>query len=154
MVAGTYVVERSTTVDALPQQIYDKISNFRNWAEWSPWEELDPDMSKTFEGQDGAVGSSYSWQGNRKAGQGKMTMAKLDAPNGATIDLQFLKPFKSESAIAFTLAPEGDATKVTWTMTGDHTLMSKIMGVFVSMDKLVGKDFEKGLTQLKAAAEA
>jgi hypothetical protein len=152
--ANTYTVERSTTIHATPQERYDRIANFRSWGDWSPWDDLDPDMEKTYAGEDGAVGSSYSWRGNRKAGEGEMTVAALHAPDSVRIDLQFLKPFKSQSITQFELTPEGDGTKVAWTMTGSHTWISRIMGLFVSMDKLVGKDFEKGLASLKAVAEA
>lgn len=152
--ASTYVVERSLVIDAPPHEVFGRVSNFRNWSEWSPWEELDPSMQKTYTGKDGAVGSTYSWQGNRKAGHGRMMISGLDAPTGATIDLQFLKPFKSQSTTAFHLAEDGGSTRVTWTMTGAHTWMSKIMGIFVSMDKMIGKDFEKGLANLKTVSEA
>ena len=152
--ADTYVVERSIAVDAPPQDVYERVSNFRRWSEWSPWDQLDPNMTKTYEGKDATVGSSYSWQGNRKAGSGKMTISDLDAPSRVTIDLRFLKPFKSQSTTQFALAPEAGRTHVTWTMTGKHTWMSKIMGIFVSMDKLVGKDFVKGLEKLKSTSEA
>jgi hypothetical protein len=141
------------TINAPPQVVYDRISNFRRWPEWSPWEELDPNMRRTYEGNDGAVGSGYAWQGNRKAGAGAMTITALDAPKSASIDLSFLKPFKSQGVLAFDLAADGGGTKVTWTMTGVHTVMMRIMGIFVSMDKLVGKDFEKGLAKLKAVSE-
>ena len=152
--AGTYVVERTETINASPERVFEKIADFRKWSEWSPWEELDPNMQKTYEGTDGAVGAKYSWQGNRKAGRGEMTMSSLVPSSGATIDLRFLKPFKSHSTTAFALAPEGDGTKVTWTMTGAHTWMTKIMGLFVSMDKMIGKDFDKGLAKLKAVVES
>ena len=151
--ADTYVVERSLRIDAAPQVLFDMTSNFRNWEEWSPWEELDPNMEKRFHGDDGSVGSGYSWKGNRKAGQGRMTISELQSPNRVAIDLRFEKPFKSQSVNTFELTPEDGGTNVTWTMTGSHNWMSKIMGVFMPMDKLVGKDFEKGLAKLKAVAE-
>jgi hypothetical protein len=152
--ASSYVVERSRTIDAAPEAVYARIANFREWQAWSPWEDLDPNMAKTYGGTDGEVGSTYSWQGNRKAGQGTMTLAKLTPPTAVSIDLQFLKPFKSRSTTAFDVAPEGEGTRVTWTMTGDHTVLSRIMGIFVSMDKMIGKDFDKGLDRLKAVSEA
>lgn len=152
--ADTYVVERSLKIDASPEEVFGRTSNFKKWADWSPWEDLDPDMQKRFHGDDGSVGSGYSWKGNRKAGQGRMTISDLSAPEMVAIDLRFEKPFKSESVIEISLAPDGDGTEVTWTMTGNHNWMSKIMGIFMPMDKMVGKDFEKGLAQLKAVSEA
>jgi hypothetical protein len=83
-----------------------------------------------------------------------MTIADVDTNAAVTIDLEFLKPFKSRSTTVFTLARDGDATDVTWTMTGPKTFMTRLMGVFSSMDKMIGPDFEKGLQRLKADAEA
>lgn len=152
--ADTYVVERSLTINASPEVIYDKTSNFQNWTAWSPWQDLDPDLEQKYHGDDGTVGAGYSWRGNRKAGQGKMRITDLEAPNRVTIDVMFEKPFKSQSVTEFALTPEGDGTNVTWTMTGTHNWMSKIMGIFMSMDKMIGKDFEKGLANLKATSES
>jgi len=153
-VADTYVVERSMTINASPADLYERISNFRNWAEWSPWEDLDPDMQQNYHGDDGTVGSGYSWKGNRKAGQGRMRISDLEAPDRVTIDLQFEKPFKSQSVTEFALNPDGDGTNVTWKLTGTHNWMSKVMGIFMSMDKTLGKDFEKGLQNLKSVSES
>jgi len=152
-VPSTYLVERSLVINAPPEEVFGRVSNLRKWSEWSPWEELDPNMQKAYTGEDGAVGSTYTWQGNRKAGRGRMMVSGLDEPTGATIDLQFLKPFKSQSTTAFQLVEDGGSTRVTWTMTGAHTWMTKIMGLFVTMDKMIGKDFEKGLAKLKTISE-
>jgi hypothetical protein len=151
---ATYEVKRTTTINAQPQQIYGKIVNLHEWVSWSPWEGIDPDMSKRYTGPDSGVGASYAWNGNRKVGEGKMTITDVAEPGRVALDLHFLKPFKAENETAFDLEPAGEGTQVTWTMTGNHTILSRIMGVFVSMDKMVGKDFEKGLAQLKADVEA
>ena len=151
---ATYEVKRSTTINAQPQQIYGKIVNLHEWASWSPWEGIDPDMTKRYTGPDSGVGASYAWNGNRKVGEGKMTITDVAEPSRVALDLHFLKPFKAENETDFNLEPAGEGTQVTWTMTGNHTILSRIMGVFVSMDKMVGKDFEKGLAQLKADIEA
>jgi len=150
---ATYEVIRTTTINAQPQQIYGKIVNLHEWASWSPWEGLDPEMTKRYTGPDSGVGASYAWNGNRKVGEGKMTITDVAEPTRVALDLHFLKPFKAENETAFGLEPAGEGTQVTWTMTGNHTILSRIMGVFVSMDKMVGKDFEKGLAQLKADVE-
>jgi len=151
--ADAYTVERSTNIGASPSEVYSHMIDFHNWTAWSPWEELDPDMSKTFAGAESGVGSKYSWTGNRKVGEGSMeiTDAKQDAE--ILIDLEFLKPFKASNKTVLTLTPASSGTQVTWAMTGKNTLMTKIMGIFKSMDKMVGPDFEKGLAKLKAVAE-
>ena len=100
------------------------------------------------------VGSVYEWSGNRKAGAGRMEITAAEPASRVVIDLRFLKPFKTESTITFMLAAEGDSTRVTWTMTGTRTLGLRVMGVFTSMDKLVGGDFEKGLTRLRTVSES
>jgi len=152
--ADKYTVVRSMTINATPEKIYSHVGNLRSWGSWSPWDALDPDMTKTFEGEDGEPGSSYHWTGNRKVGEGRMQVIEVDAPRRVSTALEFIKPFKSKSTTEFSLEPTGSVTRVTWSMKGDHTIMSKVMGIFKSMDKMVGPDFEKGLEQLKAVSEA
>ncbi len=152
--AGGYVVQRSTTIAASREDLFDRVARFSRWPEWSPWEELDPDMDKTYTGTDGEVGSGYAWSGNRKAGQGAMEMTKIVAPSRMEADLEFLKPFKSKNTMSFDLADGGDSgTTVTWTMNATHNLMTRVMSLFGLMDKMIGKDFEKGLAALKTQAE-
>jgi hypothetical protein len=133
--------------------VYAQIVDFRNWRNWSPWDDLDPDMQRSYSGADSGVGAGYAWAGNRKAGEGKMEITEAVEPSSVQVALDFLKPFKSSSTTTFNLKPQGETTEVTWTMTGPKALMTRVMGVFKSMDKMVGPDFEKGLTQLKGATE-
>lgn len=148
-----YTVERTTTIDAPAEKVYAQIVDFHNWRTWSPWDDLDPDMQRTYSGADSGVGAGYAWSGNRKAGEGNMKITEATEPSAVQIALEFVKPFKSSSTTAFNLKPQGQTTDVTWTMTGPKTLMTRVMGVFKSMDKMVGPDFEKGLKQLKVATE-
>ena len=151
--ADIYTVERTTIINAPAEKVYAQIVDFHNWRAWSPWDDLDPDMQRSYSGADSGVGAAYAWSGNRKAGEGKMEITEAVEPSTVQIALDFLKPFKSSSTTTFNLKPQGDTTKVTWTMTGPKTLMTRVVGVFKSMDKMVGPDFEKGLTQLKGASE-
>lgn len=153
MAGDTFVVERSERISAPAESIRERIVDFRRWQAWSPWEEVDPAMERTYSGAESGVGASYAWSGNRKAGQGSMTITGVDDDRVA-LDLSFVKPFKAENEIEFLLRPDGDATDVTWRMTGPKTFMTKVMGIFKSMDSLVGPDFEKGLRRLKADAES
>jgi hypothetical protein len=154
MADETYTVERSARMSAPPERIYEQIADFHNWPHWSPWEGLDPDMQRTYSGADSGTSAVYSWSGNRRAGQGRMEIRSASAPSVVDIDLAFEKPFKSRSDTVFTIASEGpDASHVTWTMTGKKTLITKVMGVFKSMDAVIGPNFEKGLAQLKAVVE-
>jgi hypothetical protein len=150
--ADTFTVERSTVVNAPAPAIHARINDFHRWTDWSPWEGMDPNLQRTYAGPTSGVGSSYGWQGNRKVGAGEMTIIAT-APQQVDIELNFLRPFKASNHTVFALVPEGDATRITWTMTGKKTLMSKVMGLFMNMDRLIGRDFEKGLAALKRVSE-
>jgi hypothetical protein len=157
--SDTYTVERTTTIAADPARVYAQVIDFHRWPAWSPWEGLDPDLNRTYSGPAQGVGSTYAWKGNRKAGEGRMEIVRAgeprpDEPGEIEVALSFLKPFRSTSRTTFAFVPEDGGTTVTWTMTGPMTLMSKVMGIFTSMDKLVGPDFEKGLAQLRMVSEA
>lgn len=151
--ADTYTVTRTATIEATPAELYERVVDLHRWEAWSPWVDLDPEMVTTYSGVDRGVGAAYDWSGNRKAGAGRMEIVE-DVPNErVTLDLSFLKPFKSESQITFVfdeVAP--GSTQVTWELVGPQTLSTRIMGIFVSMDKMVGKDFEKGLERLRVDA--
>lgn len=154
MAESKYTVTRSTTIAATPDRVYDELADFRNWQRWSPWEDLDPDLRRTYSGAESGTGSVYAWSGNRKAGQGRMEMTEAVRPSRVAIDLAFEKPWKARNDTGFVITPDGAGSRVTWTMTGDKTLMTRVLGLFTSMDKMVGRDFEKGLARLKTVAEA
>ena len=147
-----YRVERVATIPAPADVVYAHIVDLRKWASWSPWEGLDPDLKRTYSGADSGVGAAYAWSGNREAGEGTMEITEAVEPSHVAIALDFVKPFRSSSATTFDLVPEGDGTRVTWTMTGPKTLLTRMMGLFKSMDAMIGPDFEKGLTRLTAVA--
>lgn len=151
--AGTYTVERAQRIQTSPTSVLERIVDFRRWQSWSPWEDLDPELRRRFSGAESGVGAVYEWEGNRKAGAGRMEITSVE-PDAVTIDVQFLKPFKSRSTAAFTVRPSGADTTVSWTMIGPKTVMTTVMGIFKSMDAMIGPDFEKGLARLKADIEA
>jgi len=151
---GEFEVTRETTIPATRATVYALLVDFHRWREWSPWEDLDPALSRTYSGPDAGVGAVYEWVGNRKAGAGRMEITDAVESSKVQIALQFLKPFKSKSTTTFELVERDGDTNVTWRMVGPKTFMTRVMGVFMSMDKVVGKDFEKGLTLLKNAATA
>jgi len=153
VMSNTYTVQRSVTLDASPDQVYEHIVDFRKWADWSPWDDMDPAMSKTYSGADAGVGAKYSWSGNRKVGQGRMEIKAATEASNVKIALEFLKPFKARNKTEFILRPTGSGTEVTWAMTGRTTLLTRIMGIFKSMDSMVGPDFERGLTNLKRVTD-
>lgn len=150
-----FVVERREMIAASPAAVFERVGRLQGWDEWSPWAEMDPDMNKTYSGDEGTVGSSYHWTGNRKVGEGQMTITEVAADERVVIDLRFVKPFKSENVTEVLLSPSGEGTEVTWRMTGPKTFMTKAMGLFgKTMDKMVGPDFEKGLSKLRRITES
>jgi uncharacterized protein YndB with AHSA1/START domain len=148
-----YVVERSAVIPAPSRAVFDLIVDFHRWTAWSPWEDIDPTMYRGYSGAASGVGAIYEWHGNRKAGTGRMEITEVDAPSRVQIALQFIKPFKSKSTTTFELSESGGSTNVTWRMVGPTTLATRVMGIFMSMDTMIGKDFEKGLAQLATAAK-
>jgi uncharacterized protein YndB with AHSA1/START domain len=149
----SFRLERSVTINASPEKVFALVNDFHNWQAWSPWEKLDPAMKRTFSGPPSGKGTVYEWAGDSKVGEGRMEIMQSLSPSPVIIKLDFLKPFEGHNTTEFTQAPEGGGTKVTWIMYGPSPYMSKLMTVFVSMDKMVGGDFETGLANLKAAAE-
>ena len=150
---GGFAVSRSTTVIADPARVHGLINSFHEWTAWSPWEDLDPELHRDYTGPERGVGAHYAWSGNRKAGQGSMEITS-STPDEIALRLAFLRPFKSTNAVTFSLVPAVDGTEVTWLMTGEQRGLMGLVGKVVPMDRLVGKDFEKGLTRLKAVAES
>lgn len=150
----TFHVERSASIAAPPAAVYPHLVGFRQWPAWSPWEKLDPGMKREFGGPEGAVGATYAWEGNSDVGKGKMTLTDTEPPSNLKIRLDFVEPFASTSVTTFALAPEGEGTRVTWSMHGDQNFLAKVMCIFIDMDKMVGGDFEKGLASLKQVSEA
>ncbi|MXP22773.1 transcriptional regulator [Gordonia sp. HNM0687] len=151
---GDYEVTRSATIAAAAEQIYPLIVDLHEWRRWSPWEDIDPDLNRDYSGADSGVGAKYAWSGNRKAGKGTMQIIDVTEPTRVAVQVAFEKPMKSTSTSVFTLAPRGAQTEVTWTMTGPHSLFSRVAAPLGIFDKMLGKDFEKGLASLKSAAEA
>jgi uncharacterized protein YndB with AHSA1/START domain len=150
---AAFHVERSAVIKAPSEKIFAVLSDFRRWPEWSPWEKLDPAMQRTLSGAASGPGAVYAWAGNSKAGQGRMEITDATPSSRLGIKLDFIKPFEGHNVVVFALAPQGDATQVTWTMDGPSPFISKVMQVFVSMDGLIGKDFAAGLENLKALTE-
>ena len=147
-------VERTTSINAPPEKVFALITDLRGWSAWSPWEKKDPAMKRTYSGAARGEGSVYEWDGNREIGKGRMEIADTAPPSKVVIKLDFLKPFEAHNLAEFTLEPRGNATNVTWAIHGPNLFIGKVMSVFFSMDKMIGKEFETGLANLKTVAEA
>ena len=147
-------VARNATVSAPPAVVFSQVNDLHNWEAWSPWAKLDPAMKQTHEGAPAGTGAVYSWAGNSEVGEGRMTITESRPNELVRIKLEFLKPFAATNTTEFTFKPEGNQTAVTWAMSGEKNYVAKAMCMFVSMDKMVGGDFEKGLTALKSVSES
>jgi carbon monoxide dehydrogenase subunit G len=148
-----FEVRREADIQAAPSRIFGFLNDFGQWAKWSPWEKMDLEMKKDFSGSAVGKGSVYTWKGNRKVGEGRMEILDSQPSSSVKIDLQFIAPFKAHNQTLFTLVPSDGGTHVIWAMTGKKNFMFKLMGMFMDMDGMVGKDFEKGLASLKMEAE-
>jgi len=148
-----FSVERTASIKAPPEKIFPLITNLHSWGSWSPWEKMDPAMKRTYSGAASGKGAVYAWEGNSKVGEGRMEITDVSPPSEVTIKLDFVKPFEGHNIAEFTLEPKGDSTNVTWTMYGPTAYVAKVIGIFVSMDSMIGKEFETGLANLKTVAE-
>lgn len=146
-----FTLARGTRIQAPAARIHPLLDDFHQWQRWSPWEGLDPAMRREYSGPAAGVGSTYHWSGNKKAGEGEMRMTESTIARVA-VDLDFLKPFKGSNITTFDLAPSGDGTDVTWTMTGTRSAVMGVMGKLF-FDKAIAGDFDKGLAALKREAE-
>jgi uncharacterized protein YndB with AHSA1/START domain len=149
----SFSVQRTATIKAPPEKIFPLINDFHSWAAWSPWEKLDPAMQRTHSGPPAGKGAAYAWVGNSKVGEGRMEILESTPSSKISIKLDFIEPFEGHNTADFTLQPQGDSTQVTWVMHGPAPYITKLMGIFVSMDSMIGKDFEAGLANMKAVAE-
>ena len=148
-----FTVQRSAVIAAPAATVHALVNDFHRWADWSPWDKMDPAMKKTIEGPPSGPGAKYAWSGNDKVGEGRMTI--VDSRPGASVEikLEFLKPFAATNQTIFTFQPEGTGTRVQWTMNGHNDFMGKAFTLFMDMDGMVGPDFEKGLASMKGLAE-
>jgi hypothetical protein len=149
----SFRVQRSMTVKAPPETIFPLIADFRGWVNWSPYEGRDPEMKRAFGGAERGKGATYAWDGNSNIGSGRMEILETAVPSKILIKLDFFRPFEGHNTAEFTMAPQGDATLVTWAMYGPAPFLSKLLQLFVDMDATIGKDFEAGLANLKKLTE-
>jgi hypothetical protein len=146
-------IERSAAMAASASTIFAQVNDFHSWEAWSPWAKLDPTAKSTFVGSPAGKGASFSWDGNNKVGAGTMTITESRPNDLIRINLEFRRPFKAKNTAEFTFQPDGPKTIVNWSMSGRNNFMCKAFGLFMNMDKLVGRDFEKGLAAMQAVVE-
>jgi uncharacterized protein YndB with AHSA1/START domain len=146
-------VERSVTIKAPPEKVYALISDFHEWPKWAPQDREDPAMKRSYSGELNGVGAASEWSGAGNTGSGRMEITGAEPGRRVVVKVDFARPFVAHNVNTFALAPDGDGTRVTWTMEGTNVYMMKLMSLATNMDKMMGEHFEAGLANLKAAAE-
>lgn len=153
MSPAAYRYERSVRIEAPPGRVYPNIATLEAMDRWSPWNERDPGMRKTYEGTDGHVGAVQRWEGNKDVGKGLQRIAAIEPGRSVTTDLEFIEPWASKSTAEVSVTAEGEGSRVTWALYGENDLLGRIFGLLMDMDAMLGKDFEHGLAMLKAQVE-
>jgi hypothetical protein len=150
---GRFSVQREIRVQAPAEKIFPLINDFYQWVAWSPYEHRDPALKRTYSGAESGKGAVYGWEGNNNVGSGRMEILESTTPSKIVIKLDFFKPFEGHNTAEFTMLPQGDGTHVSWLMHGPAPFMHKLMQVFMNLDRMIGKDFEAGLANLKNVTE-
>jgi uncharacterized protein YndB with AHSA1/START domain len=149
----SFRVQRSVTMNAPAEKIFPYLEGLKRWTEWSPYEGRDPQMKRAYSGADSGKGAVYEWDGNDNVGKGRMEIVDSKPPSKVVIKLDFLKPFEGHNTAELTVEPKGGQTIVTWAMYGPSTFMTKLIGTFMDMDDMIGRDFAAGLAKLKTVVE-
>lgn len=154
MQPNKFRVERSMTMAASPDDVFAQVNDFHNWEAWSPWIKVDPNAKGTYEGPAAGKGAIFRWSGNDDVGEGSMTITESNPNDLIRIALQFVKPFEDTATAEFTFQPEGDQTKVTWSMYGENNLVGRAVCLLMDMDEMIGSKYEEGLAAMKMIVEA
>jgi uncharacterized protein YndB with AHSA1/START domain len=149
----SFRIQRSLSIKAPPGKIFPLINDFHEWETWSPWEKVDPALKRTYSGNSPGKCTIYEWSGNKEIGQGRMEIIESSPPSRLVIRIDFITPIEAHNTIEFTLEAQGDSTMVTQAMYGPNSYLAKVMGLFFSMDKMIGQKFDEGLASIKAIAE-
>jgi hypothetical protein len=153
MQPAEFRITRSATMAAPASAVFAQVNDFHNWIAWSPWEKLDPALQRTYQGEPAGTGAVYSWTGNKQVGEGRMTITESRPNEFIRLKLEFLKPFVATNTTEFTFQPQGHQTLMTWDMTGRNNCVFKAFALLFNMQKMIGKQFEEGLGNLKQVVE-
>lgn len=149
----TVQVQRSALIGASPEKVFPLINDFHEWPRWAPQDREDPAMRRTYSGADRGAGAVSDWHGKGSTGRGQMTIVESAPVTRIVVKTDFIKPFEAHNVNEFALQRSGNSTRVRWTMRGTNLYPMKLMGLFVNVDRLMGKHFEAGLENLKQVAE-
>jgi hypothetical protein len=148
----TFSVQRSASINAPAEKIHPLIDDLHRFNTWNPFDKKDPNLKGSYSGPRKGPGAGYAFEG-KEVGKGRIEILESAAPNKVTMQLDMLEPMEGRNTVEFTLAPRGEGTEVTWAMRGKNPFISKLMGVFINLDKMIGREFETGLANLKTLAE-
>ena len=154
MQPSEFRVARSANISGSAPAVFAQVNDFHKWEAWNPWGKIDPAMKQIYEGAAAGIGAIYTWVGNNKVGEGRMTLTESRPSDLIRIKMEFYKPFAATNTAEFTFKPAGNQTAVTWSMTGNKNFMAKAIHLFMNMDKMIGGQFEKGLAEMKSIVEA
>ena len=149
----TFRVQRSVSIKAPPEKIFPLVNNLKTMNEWNPFAKQDPTIRLIYSGPASGKGAANDWTSDGQAGQGRLEITESVPSSQVTMRLDIVKPMEGHNTVGFALQPEAQGTNVTWSMTGTCPYIAKVIQVFVSMDRMIGGTFEKGLADLKAMAE-
>lgn len=147
-------VSRAAVINAPPEAVFPHVNDFHKWEDWSPWAKRDPNCEVAYDGPSSGEGARFAWKGNKEVGEGRMQIITSTPHERIAIKLEFFKPFKATNTAEFQFKPEDDGTKVTWSMFGKNTFIGKAFSLIVNCDKMVGKDFEQGLANMRRVVES
>ena len=148
----SFRVQRVVLINAPAAKVFPLVNDIKAWTAWSPYEKKDPAMKRTYGAVTAGKGATYAWDGDKNVGRGSIEIVE-SGPRKILFKLDFVKPFEAHNMGEFLLEPKGDSTSVTWATWGPSPYISKVVGTFIDIDDMIGRDFEKGLADLKAAAE-
>lgn len=149
-----FTMTRTAVISAPPAIVFTQVNEFRRWETWSPWAKLDPRMQTAYEGPAAGVGAMYSWSGNAQVGKGRMTIVESQPAALVRLKLEFLKPMPATNSAEFTFRTEGGQTVVSWSMSCQRNFVMKAMNLLMNLEKMIAKQFDQGLAQLKTVSEA
>jgi len=153
MLPNDFRVSRSTHIKAPREKVFPLINDMKSFNQWNPFAKMDPSTKTIYRGPVSGPNAAFDWEGTGKAGKGSLEIIESNAPATVSMKLDILEPMEGHNNVVFALQTDGDATDVSWTMTGPYPYLNRIFGALFSMDKIIGGTFDSGLADLKRMAE-
>lgn len=149
-----FKVTREIVVSVSAEKVFPYINNSKMADDWMPWKDSDPGVVMTYSGPEEGVGSKSNWDSKGDMGTGEALVVESIPNQTVKTQLTYTKPFQMSQLAEISLSPAAEGTKISWSVSGHSNFFFKLMGVFISCDKMIGGEFEKGLARLKTKVEA